>query len=44
VVDSFGSITKPTSTSITNEIEKLLGEKAQWVKKELPLLAQASLG
>jgi len=29
VVDSFGSITKPTSTSITNEIEKLLGEKAQ---------------
>lgn len=29
VVDSFGSITKPTSTSITTEIEKLLGEKAQ---------------
>lgn len=29
VVDSFGSVTKPTSTSITNEIEKLLGEKAQ---------------
>ena len=29
VVDSFGSVTKPTSTSITNEIEKLLKEKAQ---------------
>ena len=29
VVDSFGSITKPASSSITNEIEKLLGEKAQ---------------
>jgi len=29
VVDSFGSVTKPTSTSITNEIEKLLEEKAQ---------------
>jgi len=27
VVDSFGSMTKPTSTSITSEIEKLLGEK-----------------
>jgi glutathione peroxidase len=29
VVDSFGSVTKPTSSSITNEIEKLLEEKAQ---------------
>lgn len=29
VVDSFGSVTKPTSTSITNQIEKLLEEKAQ---------------
>jgi glutathione peroxidase len=29
VVDSFGSITKPTSTSITSAIEKLLEEKAQ---------------
>ncbi len=29
VVDSFGSITKPTSTSITNQIEKLLEEKAR---------------
>jgi len=29
VVDSFGSVTKPTSNSITGEIEKLLGEKAQ---------------
>ena len=28
VVDSFGSITKPTSTSITDQIEKLLEEKA----------------
>jgi glutathione peroxidase len=27
VVDSFGSMTKPTSSSITVEIEKLLGEK-----------------
>jgi glutathione peroxidase len=27
VVDSFGSMTKPTSSSITGEIEKLLGEK-----------------
>lgn len=27
VDDSFGSMTKPTSTSITSEIEKLLGEK-----------------
>lgn len=27
VVDSFGSITKPTSNSITSEIEKLLAEK-----------------
>ena len=27
VVDSFGSLTKPNSTSITGEIEKLLGEK-----------------
>jgi glutathione peroxidase len=29
VVDSFGSVTKPTSNSVTQEIEKLLGEKAQ---------------
>jgi glutathione peroxidase len=29
VIDSFGSMTKPTSSSITEEIEKLLGEKAQ---------------
>ncbi len=29
VVDSYGSMTKPTSSSITAEIEKLLGEKAQ---------------
>ena len=27
VVDSYGSMTKPTSSSITGEIEKLLGEK-----------------
>ena len=27
VVDSYGSVTKPTSSSITSEIEKLLGEK-----------------
>jgi glutathione peroxidase len=27
VVDSFGSMTKPASSSITGEIEKLLGEK-----------------
>jgi glutathione peroxidase len=27
VIDSFGSMTKPASTSITGEIEKLLGEK-----------------
>jgi glutathione peroxidase len=27
VVDSFGSLTNPTSTKITGEIEKLLGEK-----------------
>jgi glutathione peroxidase len=27
VVDSFNSMTKPTSNSITNEIEKLLKEK-----------------
>ncbi len=27
VVESYGSMTKPTSTSITGEIEKLLGEK-----------------
>jgi glutathione peroxidase len=27
VIDSFGSMTKPSSTSITGEIEKLLGEK-----------------
>ncbi|WP_174222300.1 glutathione peroxidase [Polynucleobacter necessarius] len=29
VIDSFGSMTKPTSSSITEAIEKLLGEKAQ---------------
>jgi glutathione peroxidase len=29
VVDSFGSITKPTSNSITDQIEKLLEEKAE---------------
>jgi glutathione peroxidase len=29
VVDSYGSMTKPTSSSITVEIEKLLGEKSQ---------------
>jgi glutathione peroxidase len=29
VIDSFGSLTKPTSSSITGPIEKLLGEKAQ---------------
>ena len=29
VIDSYGSMTKPTSSSITNQIEKLLGEKAQ---------------
>ena len=29
VVDSFGSLTKPTSNSITNPIEKLLEEKVQ---------------
>jgi glutathione peroxidase len=29
VVDSFGSITKPTSNSITDQIEKLLEEKVQ---------------
>ena len=29
VVDSFGSMTKPSSSSITSQIEKLLGEKAQ---------------
>jgi glutathione peroxidase len=34
VVNSFGSITKPTSTSITNQVEKLLEEKAQWAKKD----------
>jgi len=27
VVEAFGSMTKPSSTSITNEIDKLLGEK-----------------
>lgn len=32
VVDSFGSITTPSSSSISGQIEKLLGEKAQWVK------------
>lgn len=29
VVESYGSMTKPTSSSLTGEIEKLLGEKAQ---------------
>ncbi len=29
VIDSYGSVTKPTSASITGNIEKLLGEKAQ---------------
>lgn len=29
VVDSFGSMTKPSSSSITGQIEKLLREKAQ---------------
>ena len=29
VIDSYGSMTKPTSSSITTQIEKLLGEKAQ---------------
>ena len=29
VIDSFGSMTKPTSSSITNQIEKLLEEKVQ---------------
>jgi glutathione peroxidase len=29
VIDAFGSLTKPTSTSITGGIEKLLGEKVQ---------------
>jgi glutathione peroxidase len=29
VVDSFGSMTKPTSSSLTSEIDKLLGEKIQ---------------
>ena len=29
VVDSFGSMTKPSSSSISGQIEKLLGEKAQ---------------
>jgi glutathione peroxidase len=29
VIDSFGSLTKPSSNSITSQIEKLLGEKAQ---------------
>lgn len=28
-VESFSSMTKPTSSSITNEIEKLLGDKSQ---------------
>jgi glutathione peroxidase len=26
-IDSFGSMTKPASSSITGQIEKLLGEK-----------------
>jgi glutathione peroxidase len=29
VVDSYNSTTKPTSNTITNDIEKLLKEKAQ---------------
>lgn len=29
VVDSFGSVTAPTSSSITGQIEKLLGDKPQ---------------
>jgi glutathione peroxidase len=29
VVDSFGSMTKPTSSSVLDEIQKLLGEKVQ---------------
>jgi glutathione peroxidase len=29
VVESYGSMTKPTSNSITSQIEKLLGEKSQ---------------
>jgi glutathione peroxidase len=29
VVDSYSSMTKPTSSSLTSEIEKLLGEKPQ---------------
>jgi glutathione peroxidase len=29
VVESYGSMTKPTSSALTGEIEKLLGEKAQ---------------
>jgi glutathione peroxidase len=29
VIDSFGSMTKPTSSSVTNQIEKLLEEKVQ---------------
>jgi glutathione peroxidase len=29
VIDSFGSLTKPSSNSITSQIEKLLGEKVQ---------------
>jgi glutathione peroxidase len=29
VIDSFGSVTKPTSSSISSAIEKLLGEKPQ---------------
>ena len=29
VIDSYGSMTKPTSSSLTSEIEKLLGEKSQ---------------
>jgi glutathione peroxidase len=29
VIDAFGSLTKPTSTSIAGGIEKLLGEKIQ---------------
>jgi glutathione peroxidase len=27
VIDAFGSMTKPSSSSLTGEVEKLLGEK-----------------
>jgi len=29
VIDSYGSMTKPSSSSLTGAIEKLLGEKSQ---------------